>query len=285
MKNLKYNISLDKLEITYQASQQVRDALATIEESKVINEITVVRIEKPQHYQHEFLLFGKDYSVERGEYVRAIGVLFFGSVNENRKHIYISYNNAALYDTYMLATRFYVEAALGLEFYRVSKLDIALDLNRNVITRFYRLYRDETYSLIILNKCYKDLDESVKEVLHISTGTRKRPFKNRTFYIENKDKSLALRCYNKTAELSESEKEYIPNVSGKLPMYRLEVSLANHKNIAKSLSQLGVYDADEVYCKLQNEEFLFSLFLTTLDRLIRVGKGRKRFNLLECLMQ
>lgn len=285
MKNLKYNISLDKLEITYQASQQVRDALATIEESKVINEITVVRIEKPQHYQHEFLLFGKDYSVERGEYVRAIGVLFFGSVNENRKHIYISYNNAALYDTYMLATRFYVEAALGLEFYRVSKLDIALDLNRNVITRFYRLYRDETYSLVILNKCYKDLDESVKEVLHISTGTRKRPFKNRSFYIENKDKSLALRCYNKTAELSESEKEYIPNVSGKLPMYRLEVSLANHKNIVKSLSQLGVYDADEVYCKLQNEEFLFSLFLTTLDRLIRVGKGRKRFNLLECLMQ
>lgn len=285
MKNLKYNISLDKLEITYQASQQVRDALATIEESKVINEITVVRIEKPQHYQHEFLLFGKDYSVERGEYVRAIGVLFFGSVNENRKHIYISYNNAALYDTYMLATRFYVEAALGLEFYRVSKLDIALDLNRNVITRFYRLYRDETYSLVILNKCYKDLDESVKEVLHISTGTRKRPFKNRSFYIENKDKSLTLRCYNKTAELSESEKEYIPNVSGKLPMYRLEVSLANHKNIVKSLSQLGVYDADEVYCKLQNEEFLFSLFLTTLDRLIRVGKGRKRFNLLECLMQ
>ena len=285
MKNLNFNLSIDKLEITYQASQQVRDALATIEESKVINEITVVRIEKPQHYQHEFLLFGKDYSVERGEYVRAIGVLFFGSVNENRKHIYISYNNAALYDTYMLATRFYVEAALGLEFYRVSKLDIALDLNRNVITRFYRLYRDETYSLVILNKCYKDLDESVKEVLHISTGTRKRPFKNRTFYIENKDKSLALRCYNKTAELSESEKEYIPNVSGKLPMYRLEVSLANHKNIAKSLSQLGVYDADEVYCKLQNEEFLFSLFLTTLDRLIRVGKGRKRFNLLECLMQ
>lgn len=285
MKNLKYNISLDKLEITYQASQQVRDALATIEESKVINEITVVRIEKPQHYQHEFLLFGKDYSVERGEYVRAIGVLFFGSVNENRKHIYISYNNAALYDTYMLATRFYVEAALGLEFYRVSKLDIALDLNRNVITRFYRLYRDETYSLVILNKCYKNLDESVKEVLHISTGTRKRPFKNRSFYIENKDKSLALRCYNKTAELSESEKEYIPNVSGKLPMYRLEVSLANHKNIVKSLSQLGVYYADEVYCKLQNEEFLFSLFLTTLDRLIRVGKGRKRFNLLECLMQ
>lgn len=285
MKKINYNISLDKLEITYQASQQVRDALATIKESKVINEITIVRVEKPQHYQHEFLLFGKDYSVERGEYIRAIGVLFFGSLNENRQHIYISYNNAALYDTFMLAARFYVEAALGLEYYRVSKLDIALDLNRNVITRFYRLYRDETYSLVILNKRYNELDESVKEVLHISTGTRKRPFMNRSFYIENKDKSLALRCYNKSVELSESEKEYIPNVSGKLPMYRLEVSLANHKNIAKSLSQLGIYDADEVYCKLQNEDFLFSLFLTTLNRLVRVNKGRKGYNLIECLMR
>lgn len=285
MSKVKFNLSLDKLEITYQASQQVRDALATIEESKVINEITIVRVEKPHHYQHEFLLYGKDFSVERGEYVRAIGVLFFGSLNENRQHIYINYNNAALYDTYMLASRFYVEEALNLHFYRVSKIDIALDLNRNVITRFYRLYRDEAYSLVILNKRYKDLDESVKEVLHISTGTRKRPFKNRSFYIENKDKSLALRCYNKSVELSESEKEYIPNVSGKLPMYRLEVSLANHKNVAKSLSQLGVFDADEVYSKLQNEEFLFSLFLTTLDRLIRVGKGRKGYNLLECLLQ
>lgn len=284
MKNFNYNISLDKLEITYQASQQVRDALATIKESKVINEITIERVEEPKHYQYEFFLYGKDYDTERGEYNRAIGVLYFGSPNKNRQHIYINYNNAALYDTYLLASRFYVEDALNLHFYRVSKIDIALDLNRNVITRFYRLYRDEAYSLVILNKRYKDLDESVKEVLHISTGTRKRPFKNRSFYIENKDKSLALRCYNKSVELSESEKEYIPNVSGKLPMYRLEVSLANHKNIAKTLNLLGVYNADEVYCKLQNEEFLFSLFLTTLNRVIRVSKGRKGYNLLECLL-
>ena len=56
MSKVKFNLSLDKLEITYQASQQVRDALATIEESKVINEITIVRVEKPHHYQHEFFL-------------------------------------------------------------------------------------------------------------------------------------------------------------------------------------------------------------------------------------
>ena len=262
----------------------MRDALATIEESKVINEITVDRVEKPQHYQHEFLLYGKDYSVERGEHVRAIGVLFFGSLNENRQHIYISYNNAALYDTYLLAARFYVEAALGLEFYRVSKLDIALDLNINVVRRFYRLYRDEAYSFVVLNRRYKDLDEIVKEVLHVATGTRKRPLKNRSFYIESKDKSLALRCYNKSLELADSNKEYIPNVSGKLPMYRLEVSLANHKNIAKTLALLGVYDAEEVYSKLQDDNFLFSLFLTTLNRLVRVNKGRKGYNLLECLI-
>lgn len=285
MAKIKFNISLDKLEITYQASQQVKEYLATIEESKVINEITVVRVEKPQHYQHEFLLYGKDYNVERGEYVRAIGVLFFGSLNENRQHIYISYNNAALYDTYLLAARFYVEAALGLEFYRVSKLDIALDLNVNVVRRFYRLYRDEAYTFVILNRRYKDLDEIVKEVLHVATGTRKRPLKNRSFYIESKDKSLALRCYNKSVELAESNKDYIPTLSDKRPMYRLEVSLANHKNIAKTLALLGVCDAEEVYNKLQDDNLLFSLFLTTLNRLVRVNKGRKGYNLLECLLQ
>ena len=167
----------------------------------------------------------------------------------------------------------------------MSKIDIALDLNINIVRRFYRLYRDEAYSLVVLNKRYKDLDEVVREVLHVATGTRKRPLKNRSFYIESKDKSLALRCYNKSAELAESSKDYIPNVSGKLPMYRLEVSLANHKNIAKTLAMLGVYEAEEVYCKLQDDNFLFSLFLTTLDRLIRVNKGRKGFNLLECLIQ
>lgn len=284
MKTLKYNISLDKLEITYQGKQEVRDALAAIKESMVINEITVVRVEMPKHYQYEFLLFGKDYTDERGEFERPIGVLYFGSVNQNRPHIYINYHNAVLYDEFMLATRFYVEEALGLEYLRVSKIDIALDLSRNIVSHFYRLYRDEAYSLVILNKKYKGIDESVKEVLHISTGTRKRPFKNRSFFIENKDKSLGLRCYNKSEELTESEKDYIPNVSGKLPMYRLEVSLRNHKNIAKTLDLLGVNNAEELYSQLQTEDFLLSLFLTTLNRIIRVGKGRKRFNLLECLL-
>lgn len=283
MKGIKYNLSIDKLEITYQATQQVRDALAAIEDHKVINEITVVRVEKPMLYQNEFLLFGKDYNEEQGVFERQIGVLYFGSINLNRQHIYINFQNAALYDTYLLASRFYVEDALGLDFLRVSKIDLALDLNINVVRRINRIYRDGALSLVILNKCYKTMDETVNEVLHIAKGTRQTPMKNRSFYIVSKNKSLMLRCYNKSAELEESHKDYIPNISGKLPMYRLEVSLANHKTIVKTLAQLGVLHEEDVYSKLQSEDFLFSLFLTTLNRLIRVNKGRKSYNLLECL--
>ncbi len=284
MVKIKKNLSIDKLEITYQATQQVRDALAAIEDRKVINEITVVRVEKPMLYQNEFLLFGKDYNEEQGVFERQIGVLYFGSVNMNRQYIYINYHNAALYDTYLLASRFYVEEALGLDFLRVSKIDLALDLNINVVRRINRIYRDEALSLVILNKCYKSMDETVNEVLHIAKGSRKAPMKNRSFYIENKNKSLTMRCYNKSEEQKESRKDYIPNVSGKLPMYRLEVSLANHKTIVKTLAQLGVTNEEEVYSKLQDKDFLFSLFLTTLNRLIRVNKGRKGMNLLECLI-
>lgn len=284
MKKTKYNLSIDKLEITYQATQQVRDALAAIEERKVINEVVVKRVEKPLQYQHEFLLFGKDYNEEQGVFERQIGVLYFGSLNQNRQYIYINFDNAVLYDTYLLASRFYVEEALGLDFLRVSKIDLALDLNINVVRRINRIYRDDSLSLVILNKRYESMDETVNEVLHIAKGTRQTPMKNRSFYIVSKHKSLMLRCYNKSAELKESHKDYIPIISGKLPMYRLEVSLANHKTIAKTLAKLGVTYEEEVYSKLQSEDFLFSLFLTTLNRLIRVNKGRKSYNLLECLI-
>lgn len=39
MKTVKYNINLDKLEVTYKASEQVRNTLAAIKTSEVINEI------------------------------------------------------------------------------------------------------------------------------------------------------------------------------------------------------------------------------------------------------
>lgn len=281
MKKTKWNLSIDKLEITYQATQQVRDALAAIEDRKVINEITVVR-DKPLQYQNMFHLFGKDYSEKQGVFEREIGTLYFGSFNQNRQYIYINFDNSALYDTYLLASRFYVGEALGLDFLRVSKIDLALDLNINVVRRINRIYRDEALSLVISNKCRKSMDEIVNEVLHIAKGTRKVPMKYRSFYIKNK--SLTMRCYNKSKEIEKNHKDYIPNISGKLPMYRLEVSLANHKTIVKTLSQLGVTHEEEVYSKLQSKDFLFSLFLTTLNRLIRVKKGRKCVSLLDYLI-
>ena len=44
MNKVKLNLNIDKLEITYQATQQVRDALAAIEDRKVINEIAFQRL-------------------------------------------------------------------------------------------------------------------------------------------------------------------------------------------------------------------------------------------------
>lgn len=281
MKTVKYNISIDKLEVTYKASEEVRNELAAIKESEEINGIKVERSKNPKCYEHEFALSCIDWSKEFGPYERPVGYLKFGSYNKNRQHIYILFDNSLLYDAYLFESRFYIGDALGLEFSRISKLDIAMDFNINVYRRLYHLFRDEAYSLVILNKLYKDLDEEVKEVLHIAKGTRKRPLKNRAFYIENKDKSLSLRCYNKSAELLKTRKPYIPNIAGKLPMYRLEVAVANHKNIRKSLCKM---DEEEVYCKLQNKDFLYLLFNTTLNRIIRVGKGRKRYNLLEVLL-
>lgn len=280
MRKVKYNVSIDKLEITYKASEQVRNTLAAIKTSEVINGIRLERLENPKLYQHEFLLSCKGFDEELGAFERPIGYLKFGSYNKNRQHTYILFDNSLLYDYNLLVSLFCIEDALSLEFYRVSKLDIALDFNINIHHRLYKILRDDAYSLVILNRLYRNMDEELKGVLHVSTGTRKRPKKNNSIYIESKDKSLGLRCYNKSHELAETIKPYIPNIAGKLPMYRLEVSIANHKNIKKSLN----IDEEEVYCKLQDKNFLLSLFNVTLDRIIRVGKGRKRYNLLKVLV-
>lgn len=280
----KIKLHLDKLEITYQGCRQVLNRLAEIDERAVINGITIVREQKPRWYQYEFRLIGKDYSEAKGEYDRSIGTLYFGSFNVNRQDVYLVYDNAALYDDYLLACRFYVEEALGLEYKRISKIDVALDTNINIVRRYNCISRDETYNLVILDRAYKDMNIDVDEVLHFASGTRRRPMKNRSFSIGNKDNTLLVRCYNKSLEMEKSEKDYIPNISGEMPMYRIEVKIGNHKNITKTLRILGVSIAEELYSNLQNEEFLFSLFLATLDRLIRLRKGRKVYNLIDVLM-
>ena len=278
-------INLDRLELTYTTSDEVRTYLSDKKVEKYqIEDVTLIR-EQSRLYENEFSIIVQDYDKEQGVFDCCIGHLHFGSPNPNRQHVYIVYENQALYNDLFVAIRYYLEDVLGLKFKQVSKIDVAVDFNFNIIRRFYRLYKNSEYNLIINGKKVEGVKQKVADVLHVAGNTtRKRPMANPMPIIKNSDGSLSLKAYNKTREIEEeSHKDYITDAVGFARMYRFEVSCGNHKALKPSLSKLGISEVD-LYTGLQNDDTLLSLFCVLLDRLIRVQKGRHSYSLMDILL-
>lgn len=282
MARIKTHICIDKLEITYSASNDWKDYYDSFAEGQVDKHDELFLERKPsKYYKSEFNVFCYDPEGDK----RLIGLLYWGSFNKNRQKIYFSYSNEALYDDFLLASRFYIEEALGLNFENISKIDIAIDANVNVVKRFYKIYRDSTYDLILNGrKVTSDMDAYISDVEGHYVGSRNKPYKHKTFYVHNRDRSLELRAYNKSLEIQEeSGKTYIEHHVGFGNLYRLEVSCKNHKQISKSLNALGIKYEDDIFCKLQFNPFLFSLFEEINKRLIRFSVNRKAYSLTELI--
>ncbi|MCR5039490.1 MAG: hypothetical protein K6A94_09160 [Bacteroidales bacterium] len=280
----RFTINVDRLEITYKANEPLQQMLSDIKDDVKIDALRLVR-EKSRYYTHEFLVLGSDYDETQGEIERPMGHLRFGSPNPNRQFIYFVFENAALYSEYLLASRFYIEDALGLEFMRVSKLDVAVDFSFNVVNRFYRVFKNPDYDLIINGVKVKDIQSVVPDVVHIAGNTtRKRPFARHTPVIRNADGNMLMRAYDKGREIDEeSHKDYIRESAGFKRLYRIEVSLGCHKVVKKVLDRLGLTDGD-LYAHLQNERTLIDLFRVALNSLVRVSRKRKSTSVLEPIL-
>lgn len=278
-------INLDRLELTYTASDEVRTYLSDKNvQMYEFESVTLIR-EQSRLYENEFSIIMQDNDEELGAFDSCIGHLHFGSPNPNRQHVYIVYENQALYNAKSVAKRYCLEDALGLEFRQVSKIDIAIDFNFCIIRRFYQLYKNSEYDLIINGKKIVGVDQKVADVLHIAGNTsRKRPMANPMPVVKNSGGSLSLRLYNKTREIDEeSHKDYIIDAVGFARVYRFEVSCGNHKTLKPSLNKLGMSEAD-LYTGLQDESTLSRLFNALLDRLIRIQKGRRSYSLMDILL-
>ena len=282
----RYQINIDRLEITYLATPEQKEYLSNKECIEFyFNSITLRRCEC-RNYENEFAIITTDFDKERGIYERCIGHLHFGSPNPNRQNVYVVYENEVLYNRNWLATRFYLGDALGFEFKQISKLDIAADFNFNVNRRFYRVYKDGNYNLVVNGKKIRGLDEKVKDVIHLTGNTsRKRAFANPTPVIKNADGSLSMKVYDKSKEIEEaSGKEYVRDAAGFSHLWRIEVSCSNHKTLKTALDKVGMTDED-LYVDMQNEGVKICLFKTLMDKLIRVLHKRHSFPLMDVLLE
>ena len=267
--NTKYKFNIDKLEITYTCSGEIRELFANIIDEHICGEDNDVRVVRTisTTYLHNFAVYCTNMYV---------GQLFFDTPNPNRPHIYLAVENEILYTC--VAGLSYIEQALNLSYYRISKLDICLDTNVNVINRFYRLLKDESQTLVINNKVIKDRYAIIKKLIHYSIGSLKNVRRNKSFIIKGNE--IELVAYNKREEIdNSSRKEYIKeNLQMDKKIYRLEVRFSNFKQIKKALKMCSV-DIGELYY-YPFEDLLERIFVTTLNRIIRFSNNTSILNYL-----
>ncbi len=267
--NTKYKFNIDKLEITYTCSGEIRELFANIIDEHICGEDNDVRVVRTActTYCHNFAVYCTNMYV---------GQLFFDTPNPNRPHIYLAVENEILYTC--VAGLSYIEQALHLSYYRISKLEICLDTNVNVINRFYRLLKDETKTLIINNKVIYDRYAIINKLIHYSTGSLKNIRRIKSFILKGNE--IELVAYNKQQEIDNiSKKEYIKeNLQMDKKIYRLEIRFTNFKQIQKALT-MSYVDINDLYY-YPFEDLLEQIFVTTLNRIIRLSNNQCVLNYL-----
>ena len=209
------------------------------------------------------------------------GKLYFGSYKFNRQKLYILIDNKILYSDYIYFIS-EIQNALDLEFINNSILDIAYDVDYNIINKFYKLIKDKDIDLIILNKKY-GMDDEIGSLLNLSVGTRRNIRKNKSFYIQNKDKGLVLNGYDKLKEIedNDNEKSYIKDYLNYKSIFRLEVR-TKHNLLVDTLNKIGYTDIYLYQCILNRElDELYFIYDELLRRLIRIEYNNKVYSLID----
>lgn len=257
-----YNV--DKLEITYDYSELDLDVLkqCQVGDSVDIETVQLLRLQ-PTGYEFNYAVI-----MDR----KRLGTFFFGTKNPNRPCYYLMVENRVLYGQLELISKF--EEEMGLHFRQISKLDICLDTNRNVIRRFYLLLKDRGQKLVIKNKIIKDRTTIIDSILHMSSGSLDNISKERSFLIKLEE-GLELKGYDKGSEINHSNKQYIRKHLGyNKRIYRMEVSFSNHRQLRDQLRMCDKPITEPMlYENLTDEKILAIIFYCALQRLIRIKDG------------
>ena len=264
MLETKIHYNVDKLEITYDYSELDLDVLkqCQVGDSVDIETVQLLRLQ-PTGYE-----FNYEVTMDRNR----LGTLFFGTKNPNRQNYYLMVENRVLYGQLELISKF--EEEMGLHFRQISKLDISLDTNRNVIRRFYLLLKDRGQKLVIKNKIIKDRTAIIDSILHMSSGSLDNISKERSFLIKLEG-GLELKGYDKGSEINHSNKQYIrKHLDYNERIYRMEVSFSNHRQLRDQLKMCDRRITElMLYENLADEKILAIIFYWSLQRLIRIKDG------------
>ena len=269
-------LNIDKLELACSTDEANREYISQ-QECLDFQFFYMVKNTNESNYKIKFDIFMED--------GKLYGNLYFGSYNFNRQRIYLSINNEIFYNG-NLGLIDYIIDSLNLEFHSISKLDLALDFDSNIINTFYKLLKMDELSPIILNRKYDMQCKEIKNLINVSTGSRKNVRKFKSFYITNKERGLCLNAYDKTKEIADNDyqKQYIIDKLDMKKIFRLEIR-TNHTLLLDSIKKLG-YTDDYLYDLIVTNQIheLFELYKHLLNRLIRFDFKGKVISFLDLLM-
>lgn len=277
--------NIDMLRLCFEAEQpDLLDYYATFNIGERIDlyYFYLTRIEG-KHFEYVFEITFDELGKER-----IFGELKFG-INHNdddanthingKRKAWISINNRVLYTKDGLHYLGFIMDVLCLELHNITGIDLCLDMTMNIARYLKRLIRCKGFGVILNGKRIIDRKKDRPEILYTLSGNLDRD-KYLTLNIKQKkaikDKSrgATLAAYDKKAEIeNSSSKDYISEFYGNpKKIHRLEVHL-NNDEIKDYIIKTG----EELNLGLiYNENFLFSLFFSTLGGLIRFEKDGKK---------
>lgn len=200
---------------------------------------------------------------------KLVGSLKFDSSQKCRvdsKLIYISYENRMFYETGLGFTQV-IKDVLGIGFKEVVKLDICCDTPDLLVDRILKLYKGKCYDAIINGKLYKH-DDELTPVRIDASGSRKNPYKTKTFYVVDSEGSTRLRVYSKKKEQQKKgyNKPY-QLVDGWETQDRIEIVLPTVKQVRNALASELVIIKNEM--ELVETSLLKRIFESEIHKIMR----------------
>lgn len=277
----KYAYHVDKLELTYYLSVELQKKLKTIEHNEEID-VNGWRLQRQdlkdglsKFYTHVYIVWSPG-----GKF---LGKFYFGTISPHRQEMYLLVRNKILYVAFQLVFEFEEDIHKHYKNFRhrrVSKLDIALDTDRNIINRYMYTLRDNRLTLIVNGKKVKDRDAELRNQFIIYQGSLNDPKRYGEFVIKGY-RNIAMKGYNKSHEIESNdfEKEYIQKAVGFYPIYRIEISFPTYETIKTELSMAHIKMSDEdLYRGLKDEKIrenmLEIIFNDAADRIIHITPNK-----------
>ncbi|MGY3090240.1 hypothetical protein ACVWYF_003295 [Hymenobacter sp. UYAg731] len=259
-----YTINLDKLELMLTQPADSNTSIFTTDATTHFSSLTPST--SFDSYCANGVVLERVQCIDRNYhlcYTVTINKLQFGTLLMNRTKLYENENdlvklkvdNSVLYTDFLpLLNK--VLSAFRFEINNITRLEIALDTNTNLLSNFYHYFRDETN--YFLKGGVKKLDSITKFAKEYRNGDE-----TPTLYIGKSDKKLKI--YNKSLEILETgnHKDYITTFHAAnglditADVYRMEIALTNTA-LKRYITQYRHNQTGKVITQYQYEKLCYN---------------------------